>query len=130
MKALVLNDLDQEAYVVTKPEPMDSLEFMQSLVDGLICHVDGSKFGKGCDVWVNDEGLFRDDFDLNQLASELTQQPLVGPAVVLRCNSQGDTLSITELDLDRWDMSDHPVYTLEAFLLLRQTMLGSSDDNS
>jgi hypothetical protein len=70
---------------------------LQILVDGLIECVRSREFD--CDVWVNEEGLFREDFYVNAAASTIANQTLVGPAVLTNVDSEGRTTGITQAQL-------------------------------
>ena len=75
----------------------DTLKSLQTLVDGLIECARSREFE--CDVWVNEEGLFRQDFGINMAASTIANQVLVGPAVLANVDSEGRTTGITEAQL-------------------------------
>jgi hypothetical protein len=68
-----------------------TLSALQSLVDGL---VDVVSTPNG-DVWVNDEGLYRNDFERNFIASVLTGRDIVGPAVITDSTPDGETISVS-----------------------------------
>lgn len=70
------------AYLVESDD--NTLKTLQTLVDGWVERVTTNKrvVGFDADVWVNEEGLFRDDFGINLVASHITGQQIVGPAVV------------------------------------------------
>lgn len=67
----------------------DTLRTLQTLVDGLIECVYSKEYE--CDVWVNEEGLYREDFEVNMVASRISNRVLVGPAVLANSNSEGAT---------------------------------------
>jgi hypothetical protein len=79
----------------------NTLKVLQSAVDGLIQPVDLSD---SLTVWVNEEGLFRNDFDVNLFATAIYHQafptadnPLVGPAVFTGgSDDEGNTLGLSE----------------------------------
>jgi hypothetical protein len=75
---------------------------LQTAVEGLIEHVraDRDYLGFDADIWVNEEGIYRDDFEMNVLASVMTGQTIVGPAVVALTNSDGETLGLTDEQID------------------------------
>jgi hypothetical protein len=69
-----------------------TLNVLQTLVDG---SVDCVEIGVGFDLWVNDEGLFRNDFQTNLIASVLVNRRIVGPAVIATQHN-GETLGVTD----------------------------------
>lgn len=87
---IYISDLnDSNAYLVkVDTSYISTLQALQSLVDGLVTVV-STDWG---DVWVNDEGLFRNDFRVNYVASTLAGQHLVGPAVITGVDSEGETI--------------------------------------
>jgi len=93
MLALYMNDLDNKIYLVESGEGRTTLSFLQDLVEGLVECV---SLGDDTDLWVNEEGLYRNDFRLNGRASYLAgdEYHLVGPAVLTGVTSQGETVSI------------------------------------
>jgi len=68
-----------------------SLAALQALVEG---YVDVVSTPSG-DVWVNDEGLYRNDFEQNYIASVLTGRRIVGPAVLADSTPDGETTSVS-----------------------------------
>jgi hypothetical protein len=89
------------AYLVESDE--STLSTLQTLVDGLVECVNADKRSLGfeADVWVNEEGLFRQDFAINLVASFITGRQIVGPAVLARSNSNGATLGLTSSQINR-----------------------------
>lgn len=87
---IYISDLnDSSAYLVKVDTSQTStLQALQALVDGLVAVV-STDWG---DVWVNDEGLFRNDFRVNYVASTLGGQHLVGPAVITSSDAEGETI--------------------------------------
>lgn len=80
---LVELDLDTE----------DSLRVMQEAVEGLIQPIDFANFT----VWVNEEGLLRNDLSENPFGLVLTGRPLIGNLLVTGgVDDEGDTLGIPE----------------------------------
>ena len=81
----------------------DTLRTLQTGVDGLIECVtaDDGVLGFRADIWVNEEGLFRQDFAINLVASFITGRQIVGPAVIARSSSQGATLGLTDAQIQR-----------------------------
>lgn len=107
MIAIVFNDLDGKRYAVEKPRELDTLRFMQRIVDGLISLVHTSESADGLDMFVNDEGLSMEHMIFNVDASWYAKQELVGPALFVRCAVNGDTVSVTHSDLERFGVTDH-----------------------
>lgn len=124
MKVIYLNDLDGLPYIVEKEEEQDTLSFLQALVDGLIESV---SIGRNTDIWVNEEGLYRNDFAVNRLATGLARNfagdhyTLVGPAVITGVTRNGKTVSVSE-GLLRSTIEEHgdETYTVQAVLTIRQ----------
>jgi hypothetical protein len=83
----------QQGYGYIVNADSDTLKSLQILVDGLIECARSREFD--CDVWVNEEGLFREDFYVNTAASTIANQTLVGPAVLTNVDSEGRTTGIT-----------------------------------
>lgn len=81
----------------------NTLNTLQTLVEGWVECVNADKRSLGfeADVWVNEEGLFRQDFAINLVASFLTGRQLVGPAVLARSNSNGETIGLTSGQINR-----------------------------
>ena len=116
MKVIYINDLTSHRYLVEKPEGQDTLSFLQSLVEGLIECV---SLTPTTDVWVNEEGLFRNDFVSNIGASLLAGRTLVGPAV-LTGQRNGETVSFPQ---DLLDMAHFTkTYTAEEVIAIRKEM--------
>lgn len=81
-----------------------TLTTLQTLVDGLIecVAVDRrSPLGFAADVWVNEEGLYRNDFGINLVASYMTGRQIVGPAVIARSSKDGKTLGLNGTHINR-----------------------------
>jgi hypothetical protein len=89
------------AYLVESDE--STLSTLQTLVDGYVECVtaDRSALGFEADVWVNEEGLFRQDFSINLVASFITGRQIVGPAVLARSSKDGKTLGLTSSNIER-----------------------------
>lgn len=121
MKAIYLNDLDGKSYVVESKQGQSTLDFLQSLVGGLIECVSLSSH---VDLWVNEEGLFREDFGLNIKASRLAGRGyhLVGPAVMTG-QKNGETIEIGEDYIRATLSSDPTVYTVETIQAIRADQL-------
>jgi hypothetical protein len=101
MTEFILISDNGTAYLVESGE--STLDTLQTLVDGLIECVTADKRSLGfeADVWVNEEGLFRQDFAINLVASFLTGRQLVGPAVLARSSKEGKTLGLTSSNINR-----------------------------
>lgn len=123
MLAIAMNDLDGGVFAVEKPKYMKTLEFMQALVDGLISIVP-TRSDLPLDLFVNDEGMFRDDFRYNFRASVLAGQGLVGPAFLIGCDKYGETVGVTADDLDEFGSPD--VISLQTYLDMR-TLIAMED---
>lgn len=106
MLAIVLNDLDGKRYAVEKPVDCTTLLFMQRLVGGLITLVSRPGVSDGLDLFVNDEGLYHPYMIPNFDASVQALQHLVGPAAFLRCDTNGETIGVTTMDLERLEVTD------------------------
>lgn len=124
MKAIYLNDLDGLSYIVEKEEGQDTLSFLQSLVEG---NIEAVSLDNSTDVWVNEEGLFRDDFAVNGVATSLARSStgynytLVGPAVVTGVTPNGETVSVSEgLLRSTIELEGDETYTVQAVLTIRQ----------
>lgn len=79
-----------------------TLDLLQTLVEGLVQYVPADRdfLGFDADVWVNEEGLFREDFCMNVLASVIVGTTIVGPAVIALSDSNGETLGLTDEQID------------------------------
>lgn len=81
----------------------DTLEFLQSMVDGHIEHfiIDKELDARKIDMWINEEGKFRADFTPT---FALTYQgefydAILGPCVFTRYNNKGETLGLSPDDV-------------------------------
>lgn len=94
---------DGYTFLVNHDDSGRTLSTLQTLVDGLVDCVTGdpATIGFRADVWVNDEGLFRNDFSINLVASYLTGRQLVGPAVITTTTRGGDTRGLTKEQVQR-----------------------------
>lgn len=92
------------AFIVSIGDNDDTLKALQTLVDGLIDCVSATALPEGqvLDVYVNDEGLLN-EFSLNPTASLLCERPIVGPVVFTRSNDDGDTVGLTDADIEMLD---------------------------
>ena len=79
----------------------DTLRFLQTAVDGLIEYVpaDVRVLGFFADLWVNEEGLFRDDFGVNLVGSQIANRRIVGPMVIARSSAEGETIGLSLTDI-------------------------------
>lgn len=116
MRVVYINDLNKRPYLVEKSEGQSTLSFLQTLVDG---YVECLYIDDNTDVWVNDEGLFRNDFVTNIVASVLANRPLVGPAVITG-QRNGDTISVPDKVLDMADFDE--TFTADEVTTIRRNM--------
>lgn len=79
-----------------------TLSMLQTAVEGWVEHVraDRDYLGFDADVWVNEEGVYREDFEMNVLASVITGQTIVGPAVLALSTIDGETVGLTGEQID------------------------------
>lgn len=121
MKAIYLNDLDCKSYVVESRQGQSSLDFLQTLVEGLIECV---SLDRHTDLWVNEEGLFREDFSLNRRASQLAGYgyALVGPAVITG-QKEGETTEVGELIIKVTLANNPNIYSADEIVALRASQL-------
>lgn len=92
----------ESGYAFTVKVEGSTLQTLQTIVDGNVDVVTTrlADLPHRFDLWVNDEGLFREDFSVNLTASYLAGVTLVGPAVLTTVNiSTGETTGITAADL-------------------------------
>lgn len=89
--ALVKNDSDRSLYA------------LQQLVDGYVDCVAANPEALGfhADVWVNDEGLYREDFSINLVGSFITGRQLVGPVVIALSDTDGATTGLMSAHLEQ-----------------------------
>lgn len=84
--------------VINKPFN-ESLEALQKLVDGCIEHyvIDEDLNDNYIDMWINDEGKFRDDFKpmFALLHDGKLYDVIVGPCVFTMYDRDGNTLGLT-----------------------------------
>ena len=88
--------------VLKTAEYEDSYEFIRENVDGFIEHVTIPMFDeKGIDVWVNEEGKFREDLFPSAVMTFKGKiyDYLIGNLVFTRCGKDGETVSLTEEDV-------------------------------
>jgi len=100
-KEFILIKSNGMAYLVESDE--STLSTLQTLVDGYIECVTAKKsvLGFDADIWVNEEGLYRQDFEINLVASYMTGRQLVGPAVIAKSSTSGNTLGLTTNNINR-----------------------------
>ena len=101
-KQFVLIEETGYAFLVNH-EGDNTLRTLQTGVDGFIECVaaDDSVLGFFADIWVNEAGLYRNDFGINLVASYITGRQIVGPAVIARSSAQGATLGLTDVQIER-----------------------------
>ena len=92
---------DDGTFRVVTAADGDTLDTLQRLVDGLVERVavpsPAALSSAAClDMWVNEEGLMRDDFALNDHAAQLAGSLLVGPVVLAGCDAE-DTTGLDEM---------------------------------
>ena len=99
MKFIYINEFGDVLPVAHEGD--STLTTLQALVGGYVDLVaaDPDRLGFTADVWVNDEGLYDPRFIPNGLISHLTGYPLVGPAVITRSDSDGNTVGLTDADI-------------------------------
>jgi hypothetical protein len=68
-------------------------------------------------MFVNDEGLDRSDFAFNFNASVLYGAEIFGPALLIGCSVEGETIGVSKLHQDAFNTGE-PM-SLETFLELR-----------
>lgn len=125
MNFIYMNDLSGEMFAVTKPDDMTTLTFLQTLVDGFVECVG---IQGGLDIWVNEDGLFRDDFRTNRKATIMRGAgyavPLVGPAVLATHDKEGRTFGVPQ-DYYFYSealLNDGRPFTLEEVIEIRNKM--------
>jgi|688.fasta_scaffold283057_3 hypothetical protein len=102
----------------------DVLGGLQRLVDGPVTCISTDTYRSGLvlDVWVNEEGLLREDFAENEAGLALTGQWIVGPVVVADVDDYGDTRTLSAVHLNlladklgvKVDDNNGAGYTLDA----------------
>lgn len=100
-KEFILIEDTGDAFLIESGE--DTLSTLQTLVDGYVecVSADRKVLGFDADVWVNEEGLYRQDFSINLPASYITGRQLVGPVVIARSSKDGKTLGLTGSQINR-----------------------------
>jgi len=102
MKFLVIEQDADVLMISHDKQEGGTLGMLQTLVEGLVQYVPADRdfLGFDADVWVNEEGLFREDFCMNVLASVIVGTTIVGPAVIALSDSNGETLGLTDEQID------------------------------
>lgn len=79
----------------------DSLEFLQSSVDGYVDGLYVGDFGKGIALWINDEGKFRSDLEPSALLmyKGKVYDYVVGNIVFTGIDEEGETTSLTDTQI-------------------------------
>lgn len=79
-----------------------TLEFLQEVVDG---YVDVLHIGHGIDIWLNDEGLLREDLPLNfvvgSIKSGKVAHQICGNVVFASHDREGNTISLTQKQMEK-----------------------------
>lgn len=108
------DDEDEETTKKTKPplrvlyvkvgeapriiEITHTLEAMQGLVGGLVECV---QLADGVDLWCHEEALLQEQPRPNRFVRELGHD-IYGDFFLARCNSEGETVSVTEPDIHKY----------------------------
>lgn len=109
-KQFLLIEDNADAYLVNSDDEgalipaLSTLTVLQTLVGGWVECVAPNRrtLGFEADVWVNEDGLSREDFGINLVASFLTGRQIVGPAVIARFDGEtGETLGLTKAHVQR-----------------------------
>jgi len=103
---LVISDFGK-AWAVKAVSEEETLECLQTLVGGWAEYSDkcliervpnmtGVPTPKGIEIdcWVNEEGLFREGFIRNKIASAFTGVDCVGPAIFTSADDEGNTIPL------------------------------------
>lgn len=100
---LYLDEWGNAALVRQQPD-QSRLQMFQRLVDGHIDIAASTPTGQAgfpVDAIVNDEGLYRQDFGINLIASLLTGRQLVGPVVLSTVSADGESIGLSWAQLHR-----------------------------
>lgn len=81
-----------------------TLSDLQASVDGLIDIVVGELNGQVADFVVNDEGMFRDDFGINHVATAALGRIIAGPVTLSKTDDEGNTLGFTEYEIIKFGL--------------------------
>lgn len=111
--------------VTVKPNPDTStLTDLQTGVDGWIDITTGKIGGFRFDIVINDEGLYRNDFGTNFVATYMAGQQIVGPVVITKSTPSGETIGLTipELEIIKKDglRIINTIMTMDEAVALRQ----------
>lgn len=111
----------ESVFLVSDDTGMTTLKFLQTLVDGFIECV---SLTPTLDMWVNEEGLFRDDFSHNPRASLIAGHgyALEGPAVITG-HRNGETISLTADDISELWVGGRSYTVAEIRRLVSQTFV-------
>jgi len=102
-KLFLLIEDNADAYIVSSDDD-STLRTIQGLVDGYVECLSANRrvIGFESDAWVNEDGLSRNDFGINLVASYLTGRQIVGPAVIARfSHDTGETLGLGKAHIQR-----------------------------
>lgn len=102
-KQFLLIEDNADAYLVNSDDE-DTLSTLQTLVGGWVECVTTNRntLGFEADAWVNEDGLSREDFGINLVASVITGRQIVGPAVIARFSHEtGATLGLNKAHIQR-----------------------------
>ena len=110
---LILNDILETGVLEIQKKPFnDSLKSLQELVDGSIEHyvIDEDLNDNYIDMWINEEGKFRDDFKpmFALLHDGRLYDVIVGPCVFTMYDNEGNTHGLTS---DAYKRVLHFLYT-------------------
>jgi hypothetical protein len=83
------------AIKVSPSQTEGTLTDLQTGVEGFIDVTTGQIGDLRVDVVVNDEGLYREDFGTNYVATYLCGQRIVGPVVITMATPEGATIPLT-----------------------------------
>jgi hypothetical protein len=115
--------------VIAVPADTSTLDALQRLVDGYVTCVSVGRGTRAIDVWVNDEGLHRDDFSMNWFASGVTRQSLIGPCVVTKSTPEGETIGLDDATIAecvRATGADPTPVDVDTVLARRAASIGAS----
>lgn len=80
-----------------------SLEAAQAVVGGLIeCLQMNGSLSSGVDLWCNEEGLFTCEPNRLVMPAHGHSTPIHGAFFLARHDSEGDTISLTDADVEEW----------------------------
>jgi len=102
---MLLNGIQKDTYAlnVQMVKFNDSLATLQKLVDGHIEHyiIDDELDSHKIDMWINEEGKFREDFKpvFGLFYDGKLYDVIVGPCVFSKYDNQGNTLGLNDDDM-------------------------------